>query len=166
MDLFEFAENKYTSIKNFYFEIFKENYSYITTEHFLKKTNELLHINNKLNEEDILSLFLDVNTFYNIEIKDEKLKKEIFKICIPFLEENKNLIASYFKETSDKCNQPNYHILLGLIKNKINKIIFNLIESCLSLNFQLNTRYLQKIRPKRIYYYNLEDEKSKKNVYV
>ena len=162
MDLKEFVDNKYLAIRNFYLEILNENYSYMTNEQFLKTINELLYINNKLNEGDIYYLFLDNNTCYNIEIKDEKLIKEIFKAFTPILEENKYLIASFFRETSDNCNQPNYHDNVCLIKKKINEIIFNLIEPCLSLNLKLNSLFLKKMKPKPKYYYNLEEEKSKK----
>ena len=91
-----------------------------------------------MNEKDIYSLFLDYMLLYNIDIKEEEKKKEIFNIFNPFMEENQNLIASYFKKTSDKCNQPNYHDCLCLIKYKMDEIAFNLFEPCLSLNIKLN----------------------------
>ena len=82
---------------------------------------------------------LDFVVLYNIDIKEEKQKKEIFNVFEQFLEENQNLIASFFKETSNKCNQPNYDDCIYAIKSKINEIVFNLLEPCLSLNYKINS---------------------------
>ena len=133
IDLIEFIQKKFLAIFEFYNEIIK-NYHQFNNE----RINDLLYINNKLNEKDIYSLFLDYMLLYNIDIKEEEKKKEIFNIFNPFMEENQNLIASYFKKTSDKCNQPNYHDCLCLIKYKMDEIAFNLFEPCLSLNIKLN----------------------------
>ena len=136
-DLIEFVENKYQSIKNFYIKIinqYEENH-----------INKLLYINNKLEKKDIYSLFLDNMMFYNVEIKEEH-KEKIFNIFTSFLEENQNIIASYFKETSDKFNQPNYEDCICSIKYKIDNVVFNSFEPCLSMNLQLKSLFFKQNR--------------------
>ena len=83
--------------------------------------------------------------FYNVEIKEEQ-KEKIFNIFTSFLEENQNIIASYFKETSDKFNQPNYEDCICSIKYKIDNVVFNSFEPCLSMNLQLKSLFFKQNR--------------------
>ena len=83
--------------------------------------------------------------FYNVEIKEEH-KEKIFNIFTSFLEENQNIIASYFKETSDKFNQPNYEDCICSIKYKIDNVVFNSFEPCLSMNLQLKSLFFKQNR--------------------
>ena len=152
IDLNEFIYNKVQSLKNFSIRNINDNFRYLKEENLKEETGGLLFINNKLKEKNILFLFSEI---YNIEIKEEKQKKEIINIVNSFLEENQNLIASFFQETAEKCNQPNDDDCYYLIYNKINEIIFSSLEPCFSLNLKLNNSFIKE--KKYNYIINLDE---------
>ena len=87
---------------------------------------------------DIYSIFKNVLGYY-IEINDDSKKNEILKMFIPLLEENQDFISSYFKNTVELMDQPDYFVCLESIKQKFDRIIFNQLLPDVSLNFKLKT---------------------------
>ena len=132
--LIEFLKMKYVSFKKFIYNILLKS----TFEEIY--VDDLLLINNKLKEKDIYSLLICNSLGFNFEIKDEIQKQNILNLFNPFLEENQNLISSYLQETSIDCFEPNYENCVKLIQSKINKIFFNFLEPCLSMNYFIEER--------------------------
>ena len=139
-DLKEFVLLKCSNIKKFIGSIIAKKNDYMLEKETnkIKYINELLFINNKLNEKDLYSIIIENILSYDLEIKDETQKNKILNIFNPILEENQNLIASYFKNTIDNMIEPDYFNCLNLIRYKFDKLIFNSLDPCISLNFKLN----------------------------
>ena len=92
----------------------------------------------KVNEKIIYNILEEKLFNYKNKIKKESKNEIISNFFSKFLEENQNILPSYFKNTVDDINQPNYEDFLFSINNKIDKIFFNFIEPYLSLNYKIS----------------------------
>ena len=122
MKLSDYIFCKLSSIYNFIYNYHK-NYNQLTCE----------RRNGEITIKDIKEIYKKINPLY--EITDNE--NIIFKMFIPFLNDNKDLICSYIRDTAKDCSQPNFEDFIFFIKSKIDNIIFNYLNPCLTFNYFL-----------------------------
>ena len=127
----------------FYFDEQKENFyetcSEIDLITFIKsKSHQIKSFFNKYFDEKNPYDILEERIFNYIIKIPENIKKQISSTFFnSFLEENQNLLSTYAKNTVCNINQLNYDDFLFFIKEKIDKIVFNILSPCLSFNYKI-----------------------------
>ena len=137
-DLKEFIKNKCSLITKFLTEFFDKYLSKIQIKDNkqLKEDNNSLSINNEFNSK--LIYIIVEETIFDYYIKTEETKNEIISNYFGSLFKDKtNSLPFYIKNTFDDINKPKCEDFLFFINQKINKIIFNILEPSLSLNHKI-----------------------------
>ena len=133
-DVINFIQKKFYLISDFFTRFFNDNSLKMKIlEDILDKS---LYIK-KLNENIIYNILEEKIFNYKINIHEEAKEKIYSSFFSSLFQENQNLLSLYIKNTFNDINQPNYEDLFFSIKQKIDKIIYNFLEPCLSFNCKI-----------------------------
>ena len=162
IDLIEYIRNKCSLITIFFTENFNQNFLKIQIS-----DNDNIEKVNKINEKIIYIILKEKIFDYAINIEKNVKDQIVSSFFNSFLKESQSLLSSYLKNTVNDISQPNLEDFLFLIKQKVDKIVFNFLNPCLSLNskiyslldFEKNTKlaiYKKKlcIQKKELHMYN------------
>ena len=126
VNLLRFIENKIDNIYNFI--IYYDNT--VNYKDLLFK-----FIKENISQNNINELFSMVSDLYKF---DKNNNNKILNIFGSYLQNNKNLICSYLRNTADNCYQPTYIDCISFIRYEINRLFFTYLFPCLSFDKTIN----------------------------